>query len=107
MYLLVYVDDLILTGNQEDTIASFVSRLNKEFVIKGLGDLNYFLGMEVAYTVDGLFVSRSKYARDILDRAKLLDAKPVHTPLAPHKTFISTGALFSDPTLYRSLVGAL
>lgn len=53
MYLLVYVDDLILTGNDELAITSFISRLNREFAIKDLGDLNYFLGLEVAYTENG------------------------------------------------------
>ncbi|GKF81129.1 uncharacterized mitochondrial protein-like protein, partial [Tanacetum coccineum] len=66
MYLLVYVDDLILIGNDESVIATFTSRLNHEFAIKDLGALNYFLGLEVAYTNNGLFLTQSKYARDIL-----------------------------------------
>lgn len=65
MYLLVYVDDLILTGNQDAIVKSFIARLNKEFAIKDLGDLNYFIGLEVTYTNDGLFLNRSKYAREI------------------------------------------
>ncbi|KAJ0781817.1 putative RNA-directed DNA polymerase [Helianthus annuus] len=107
MYLLVYVDDLILTGNDETAIATFISCLNHEFAIKDLGDLNYFLGLEVAYSDNGLFLHQSKYATDILRRADLLDSKPVATPLAPHESFISQGDPYHDPTLYRSLVGAL
>ena len=107
MYLLVYVDDLILTGNDETTITTFISRLNHEFAIKDLGDLNYFLGLEVVYTDHGLFLTQSKYASDILKRANLYDSKPVSTPLAPHVSFTTDGLSFSDPTLYRSLVGAL
>ncbi|KAI3680197.1 hypothetical protein L2E82_50582 [Cichorium intybus] len=107
MYLLVYVDDLILTGNQETTITAFIARLNREFAIKDLGDLSYFLGLEVSYTDDGLFLTQSKYANDILTRAGLLDSKPVSTPLATHETFTTDGTLFHDATLYRSLVGAL
>ena len=87
MYLLVYVDDFILTGNQESMITSFIDRLHNEFSIKDLGDLNYFLRLEVAYTNDGLFLCVSQYARDILDRVDLLDAKLIHTSLAPHESF--------------------
>ncbi|GKB39599.1 retrovirus-related pol polyprotein from transposon RE1 [Tanacetum coccineum] len=107
MYLLVYVDDLILTGNNETMLTSFTMHLNSEFTIKDLGDLCYFLGLEVSYTEDGLFLSQEKYAKDILTRADLLDSKPVATPLATNELFISDEPSFSDPTLYRSLVGAL
>ncbi|GJY19529.1 uncharacterized mitochondrial protein-like protein [Tanacetum coccineum] len=107
MYLLIYVDDIILTGNQEHVITSFIHQLHKEFAIKDLGDLNYFLGLEVAYMDSGLFLSQSKYAHDILQRASLLDSKPVATPLVPFETFSSNGKLLHDPTFYCSLVGAL
>ncbi|KAM0002129.1 putative RNA-directed DNA polymerase [Helianthus debilis subsp. tardiflorus] len=107
MYLLVYVDDLILTGNDDTILRSFISRLHREFAIKDLGSLNYFLGLEVVHTDTGLFLTQAKYAKDILLRAKLFDSKPVHTPLAPHESFTASGVPYSDPTSYRSLVGAL
>ncbi|KAK1432520.1 hypothetical protein QVD17_09417 [Tagetes erecta] len=107
MYLLVYVDDLILTGNDEVVIQSFISHLHREFAIKDLGNLNYFLGLEVVHMDTGLFLTQAKYAKDILVRAQLYDSKPIHTPLAPHESFSAMGVPFSDPTLYRSLVGAL
>ncbi|KAJ0836346.1 putative RNA-directed DNA polymerase [Helianthus annuus] len=107
MYLLVYVDDLILTGNKPVMLANFIKRLHNEFAIKDLGSLNYFLGLEVIHTNDGLFLSQAKYAHDILNRAGLLDAKPVPTPLATTDSFTSTGTPYSDPTFYRSIVGAL
>ncbi|KAK1424394.1 hypothetical protein QVD17_19723 [Tagetes erecta] len=107
MYLLVYVDDLNLTGNQESVITSFVQRLHDKFAIKDLGDLSYFLGLEVTHTNDGLFLSQSKYAHDVLARANLLDSKPVTTPLAVNEVFSTSGVPFANPTMYRSLVGAL
>ncbi|KAI3785937.1 hypothetical protein L1987_45063 [Smallanthus sonchifolius] len=107
MYLLVYVDDLILAGNDENVIHTFISHLHHEFAIKDLGDLSYFLGLEVVYTTTGLFLTQVKYAKDILLRAQLCEAKPVGTPLAPHESFTADGMPYSDPTLYRSLVGAL
>lgn len=107
LYLLVYVDDIILTGNNANLIRFFISRLNKEFQITDLGKLNYFLGLEVSYHASGLFLSQSKYAHDILARAHLLDAKPAATPLSTSAYFTTQGTPFHDPTLYRSLVGAL
>lgn len=73
MYLLVYVDDLILTGNQESVITTFTARLHTELTIKDLGALSYFLGLEVTYTDDTLFLNQSKYAKDIL--SDLIDSK--------------------------------
>ncbi|KAD3642035.1 hypothetical protein E3N88_31259 [Mikania micrantha] len=107
MYLLAYVDDLILTGNEEHVLKSFTSRLHKEFAIKDLGRLNYFLGLEVTYPDAGLFLSQTKYAHEILERAALLDCKPVSTPLASNTSFTSLGDPYNDSTHYRSLVGAL
>ncbi|KAJ9552405.1 hypothetical protein OSB04_016450 [Centaurea solstitialis] len=107
LYLLVYVDDIILTGNEPTLIKGLISRINQEFATKDLGKLNYFLGLEANYTDQGIFLSQSKYAHEILTRAKLIDAKPVSTPLAAHVQLVRDGVPFSDPTLYRSLVGAL
>ena len=73
LYLLVYVDDIILTGNHEPSLKRFIDRLQTEFAIKDLGNLSYFLGLEVSYTSDGLFLSQTKYAQDILLRAGMLD----------------------------------
>ncbi|GKD72673.1 retrovirus-related pol polyprotein from transposon TNT 1-94 [Tanacetum coccineum] len=100
LYLLVYVDDIILTRNHEPTVASFINRLKTEFAIKDLGKLIYFLGLEVSYTSDGLFLSQSKYAHDILSRVGLLDSKPVGTPLTIMryvKGTLTHGVHFSCP----------
>ncbi|KAJ0860505.1 putative RNA-directed DNA polymerase [Helianthus annuus] len=107
MYLLVYMDDLILTGNKSTSITNFTRHLHTEFAIKDLGSLNYFLGLEVIHDTDGLFLTQTKYANDILDRAGLTNAKPIATPLSTSDTFTADGTPFADPTLYRSLVGAL
>ncbi|XP_068667673.1 uncharacterized mitochondrial protein AtMg00810-like [Aristolochia californica] len=107
LYLLLYVDDIIITSNNLSLLDSFSSKLNSEFATKDLGSLSYFLGLEATPTVDGLFLSQLKYARDILARAQLLDSKPMHTPMVVSQHLSSDGPLFSDPTLYRSLVGAL
>jgi hypothetical protein len=86
IYLLLYVDDIIITGNNSSLLDSFTRKLNSEFATKDLGSLNYFLGLEATPTTDGLFISQLKYALDILTQAQLLDNKPVHTP----SLFLST-----------------
>nr|GEU74746.1 zinc finger, CCHC-type [Tanacetum cinerariifolium] len=63
--------------------------ISKEFVIKDLGDMSYFFGLEVSYTEDGLFRSQAKYATNVLIRAEFLDSKPVSTPLAANEMFLS------------------
>uniref|UniRef100_A0A2N9HKD0 Uncharacterized protein n=1 Tax=Fagus sylvatica TaxID=28930 RepID=A0A2N9HKD0_FAGSY len=107
IYLLLYVDDIILTGNNPSLLEKFTCRLNSEFTTKDLGSLSYFLGLEATPTTNGLFISQLKYAHDILIRAQLLDSKPVHTPMVVSQHLSADSPLFSDPTLYRSLVGAL
>ncbi|XP_071691164.1 uncharacterized mitochondrial protein AtMg00810-like [Rutidosis leptorrhynchoides] len=107
LYLLVYVDDIILTGNNSSIIDGFITRLHQEFAIKDLGKLSYFLGLEVTYTDSRLFLSQSKYAYDILVRAQLLDSKPISTLLPTVASFTTGGIPFDDPTYYSSLVGAL
>lgn len=69
--------------------------------------MSYFLGLEVTYNNDGLFLSQDKYAHDVLTRASLLNAKSVDMPLSTCDYLTSSGAPFNDPTTYRSLVGAL
>ncbi|CAM8970236.1 unnamed protein product [Rhodiola kirilowii] len=108
LYLLVYVDDIILTGNDSTVIRQFIARTDKEFSIKDLGSLHYFLGLEVSSTSSGLFLGQAKYARDILRRAGMTDDAVVSTPFLPlSQLHSSTSELFANPTLYRSLVGAL
>ncbi|KAJ9544175.1 hypothetical protein OSB04_023882 [Centaurea solstitialis] len=107
LYLLVYVDDLILTGNDSNAIRSFITRLHTEFRIKDLGRLNYFLGLEASYTDSGIFLSQVKYANEIIHRAGLSDSTPVATPLSPSISLVRDGVPFDDPTKYRSIVGVL
>ncbi|KAL6329721.1 hypothetical protein AAG906_035369 [Vitis piasezkii] len=74
IYLLLYVDDIIVIGNNPSLLDSFTRKLHFEFATKDLGSLSYFLGLEASPTPDGLFISQLKYARDILTRAQLLDS---------------------------------
>ncbi|KAE8726678.1 hypothetical protein F3Y22_tig00006570pilonHSYRG00202 [Hibiscus syriacus] len=107
IYLLLYVDNIVITCNNSSSLDSYTHKLHSEFATKDLGYLSYFLGLEVTPTTDGLFLSQLKYARDILSHAQLLESKHVHTPMVISHHLSSDGSLFSDPTIFRSLVGVL
>ncbi|KAF5476382.1 hypothetical protein F2P56_008105 [Juglans regia] len=107
IYLLLYVDDIVITGINVSLIDTFINKLRQEFSMKDLGNLNYFLGLEVTHSKKGMFLSQVKYARDILIRADLHDSKPIATPMIVSNHLTTDGPLFHSPTTYQSLVGAL
>nr|GEZ81622.1 ribonuclease H-like domain-containing protein [Tanacetum cinerariifolium] len=69
--------------------------------------LNYFLGISATRTTSGIFLSLKKYATDILERAQMLNCDPCRTPVDTEKKLGPKGSSVTDPTLYRSLAGAL
>ncbi|RVX23684.1 Retrovirus-related Pol polyprotein from transposon RE1 [Vitis vinifera] len=107
VYLLLYVDDMIITRSTPSLVHTFITRLSNEFSMKDLGDLHYFLGVEVQANEKGLFLNQTKYALDLLQRASMIDAKPISTPFVVGQHLSAEGTLFSNPTLFRSLAGAL
>jgi len=64
--LLLYVDDMVITGNSSQTLSSLLAALNKEFRMTDMGQLHYFLGIQVQRNQHGLFMSQQKYAEDLL-----------------------------------------
>ena len=106
--LLLYVDDIILTGSNSSLIASVISALTQEFDMKDLGQLTYFLGLQISYQSAGLFVSQTKYIKELLGKVDLQDSKPCPTPCLPyHRLLKDDGKPYSHPEQYRSIVGAL
>nr|GEY36267.1 ribonuclease H-like domain-containing protein [Tanacetum cinerariifolium] len=72
-----------------------------------LGPLNYFLGISATRTTSGIFLSHTKYDTDILEQAQMLNCNPCRTPFDNEKKFRPEGSPVTDPTVYRSLAGAL
>ena len=106
--LLVYVDDIIVTGNDEREKQDVKQRLAKEFEIKELGKLKYFLGIEVAYSTQGIFISQQKYVTDLLAKTGKIGCKPVSTPMDPnHKLGEAKEEPMVDKRMYQRLVGRL
>jgi histone deacetylase 1/2 len=110
IYMLIYVDDIIVTASSEGAVAALLRDLKTEFALKDLGDLHYFLGIEVKRDEQGITLSQGKYARDILSRVGMTHCKSSPTPLpAAEKLSRFEGELLgvNDSTKYRSIVGAL
>ncbi|KAL3520398.1 hypothetical protein ACH5RR_018547 [Cinchona calisaya] len=85
--LIVYVDDIILTGDDTAEMERLKSKLASEFEIKDLGSLKYFLGMEVARSKRGIEVSQRKYILDLLKEIGMSECRPAETPIDPNKKF--------------------
>jgi len=107
IYLLVYVDDIIITSNSSSQVSHLVIALRKVFELKDLGALSYFLGIQILPSKFGLTLCQFKYALDVLHKFKMETSKPTKTPCCPnvHLTPFD-GSILSDPSKYRSMVGA-
>ncbi|XP_070681820.1 uncharacterized mitochondrial protein AtMg00810-like [Malus domestica] len=106
--LLLYVDDIIITGNDSLAIQQVIQSLTSEFDLKDLGSLHYFLGIQISRTANGLFLSQHKYVHDLLVKTAMVDSKPCDTPCLPsHRLLKDDGDPYNNPTQYRSVVGAL
>ncbi|GAA0181528.1 transmembrane signal receptor [Lithospermum erythrorhizon] len=106
--LLLYVDDIILTGSCILFLSKFINILNFEFDISDQGKLHYFLGVQVTKKSEGLFLDQAKYIAELLKKHACLSVKPVKTPsCVKHDWHDSTSEILPDPTVYRSLVGGL
>ncbi|RVW91338.1 Retrovirus-related Pol polyprotein from transposon RE1 [Vitis vinifera] len=108
IYLVVYVDDIVIIGNDQNGIQKLKQHLFTHFQTKDLGKLKYFLGIEIAQSSSGVVLSQRKYALNILEETGMLDCKPVDTPIDPNVKLIpGQGEPLGDPRRYRRLVGKL
>ncbi|RVX15531.1 Retrovirus-related Pol polyprotein from transposon RE1 [Vitis vinifera] len=92
--LIVYVDDIILSGNDMEELQNLKKYLSEEFEVKDLGNLKYFLGMEVARSRKGIIVSQIKYILDLLKETGMLGCKPIDTPMDSQKKLVSVVSQF-------------
>ena len=110
--ILIYVDDILITGPNSKVLEDFISYFSSVFALKDLGSLSYFLGIEVSYYNGSIFLSQRKYIRDLLKKAELLSCKGCDTPMTTGTKLQkqvdgSLGQFIDDPSAYRSLVGGL
>ena len=106
--IVVYVDDVIIIGDSEDEIGKVKDLLKAEFDIKDLGELMYFLGIEVIRTRDGIWLMQRKYVLDMLEKFGMTGCKPIATPIEQNANLrADAGEPLENPTLYRQIVGSL
>ncbi|GJY94339.1 ribonuclease H-like domain-containing protein [Tanacetum coccineum] len=105
-YLLIYVDDIVLTASSTYLLQRIISSLHKEFDMTDLGALNYFLGILVTRDSTGMFLSQKKYAIELLDRAHMASCNPTRTPVDTESKLGTDEILTTDwagcPTTRRS-----
>ena len=107
VYLLLYVDDIVLTASSELLLRQTITALEREFSLKDLGSLHYFLGVAVTRSSAGMFLSQRQYILDVLERAGMTECNPCSTPVDTQSKLGASGAVVADPSHYRSIVGAL
>ena len=108
IYILIYVDDILITGLNASVINKIIQSLQATFVVKDLGNLAYFLSVETLWCTDGIYLTQRKYIADLLKRSKMENAKPCTSPMASNCRLTSTdGTPFEDISLYRSIVGSM
>lgn len=79
--ILIYVDDILITGDDSLLIQKVITDLNGQFALKTLGSSNYFLGFEAFGDKTGLYLSQRKYVKNLLKKTNMVDAKPTPTPM--------------------------
>lgn len=115
--ILIYVDDLLLTGNSHQLIQELKDSLHSRFKMKNLGDLKYFLGIEILRSKTGILLNQRKYALELISDTGLSGAKPANTPLEANIKLttvehdellgVTDDSVLKDVTSYQRLVGRL
>ncbi|CAL9003928.1 unnamed protein product [Prunus brigantina] len=106
-FILVYVDDILITGSSSAVCKQLIGELSALFLVKDLSTLHYFLGLEAHRDASGLFLSQTKYIFDLLQKIAMVGAKPYSSPTSAVRLDATSGEPLSNPTEFRALVGAL
>lgn len=106
--VLVYVDDILVTGDDSTAVVGVIQLLKDKFKLRHLGDVNYFLGIEVKTAESSFVLYQQKYLHDLLHRTGMDKCHASPTPMAVNTRLSKYGGeSFSNPFVYRSTVGAL
>jgi hypothetical protein len=108
-WLLIYVDDIVITGNSSSHISHVKEVLQEEFKMKDLGELRYFLGVELDRKDNEMTLTQHKYTIDILNKAGMSQCKPINTPSVLNSKLraLDGSDAYPNPRFYRSIVGML
>ncbi|KAL5567650.1 hypothetical protein UlMin_024225 [Ulmus minor] len=108
MFVFIYVDDMVVTGENALSLQRFVEKLHKLFALKGLGPLHLFLGIEVIKDDIGMYLTQTRYIEELLKRTNMGNSTTCSTPVVIGKHLNALdGDLMENPTTYKSVIGAL
>jgi hypothetical protein len=106
--VLVYVDDIIFGCNKDPLVQWFASTMESEFEMSILGEMSFFLGLQITQRSEGMFISPEKYLREMLKRFQMEDSKPLGTPMVTRCKLRKNDDLPNvDQRSYRSMIGSL
>ncbi|XP_065639097.1 uncharacterized mitochondrial protein AtMg00810-like [Quercus suber] len=104
----VYVDDIIFGSTKDELAHGFSKLMQAEFVMSMIGELTHFLGLQICQQDSGIFLSQSKYTKNLVKKFGLKSASSVRTPMSPNvKLTVDLLGKSVDPSLYRSMIGSL
>ena len=104
----IYVDDIIFGSTNQEFCEEFGKMMANEFEISMIGELSYFLGLQIKQIKNGTFVSQGKYIKDMLKKFGMDDAKAISTPMGTNRNLDSdAGGNMVDQKMYRSMIGSL
>ncbi|PKU74342.1 Retrovirus-related Pol polyprotein from transposon TNT 1-94 [Dendrobium catenatum] len=108
IYILVYVDDILITGNNDTEISNLITQLNKSYALKHLGHVNSFLGINIRSDQNMYFLSQAHYANSILQLVGHANSKPTANPACTKLPLtIASDPDLSDSALFRRIIGSL
>ncbi|GJY84511.1 retrovirus-related pol polyprotein from transposon TNT 1-94, partial [Tanacetum coccineum] len=104
----IYVDDIIFGSTCQDMCDEFAKIMHDEFKMSMMGELNFFLGLQIKQMEDGIFFNQSKYIKEMLKKFGLEDSKPMKTPMSSNTKLTKDEECESvDSTKYRGMIGSL
>ena len=104
----VYVDDIISGSNDDRLSKNFTTKMQSEFEMFLLGELTYFLGLQISQQEKGIFICQAKYIKEMLKKFKMEDCKPILTLMVTGcKLSINDSSMDVDQRLYRSMIGSI
>ncbi len=106
--IVIYVDDLIIIGDSDGDIFDLKKLLKQKFQMKDLGELRYFLGIEVIQSPKGIWLLQRQYALNKLSEYGMTSCKPTLIPFEQNvKLSVNEGDFVEDTTMYRHIMGSL
>ncbi|GJW12858.1 retrovirus-related pol polyprotein from transposon TNT 1-94 [Tanacetum coccineum] len=104
----IYVDDIIFFSTCQDMCDEFAKIMHDEFEMSMMGEINFFLGLQIKQLEDGIFFNQSKYIKEMLKKFGLEDSKPMKTPMSSDTKLTKDEECESvDSTKYRGMIGSL